>query len=202
MRKWQLVLPSLALVALCAACEKEDEAAEHPAAAAAGPAPGTPEWKIADAMSAAPAEIGQGATIMDWPASEGAQPTQLRAGTNGWTCFPSEPNTPMDDPWCMDQTWMGWAQSYMSHAAPNISAIGVSYMLKGGQAASMTDPFKMRPDSGQEWVTDGPHLMMIVPRSMLNTLNGVPDHPTSGGPWVMWKGTPYVHVMMPSRAGS
>ncbi|MBI1723754.1 MAG: hypothetical protein HYR48_07595 [Gemmatimonadetes bacterium] len=201
MKYWRLVLPSLALMVVFAGCKKE-EPAEEAMAQPAGPAPGTPEWKIADAMSAAPAEIGQGATIMDWPASEGAQPTQLRAGTNGWTCFPDEPNTPMDDPMCLDAQWMNWAQGYMSHSTPNITGVGISYMLKGGQAASMTDPFKMRPDSGQEWGTEGPHLMMIVPRSMLNMLSGIPDHPSNGGPWVMWKNTPYVHVMMPSRAGS
>src|SRR6266480_7944668 len=48
--------------------------------------------KRADAMSAAPAEISKHATIMDWPAKDGDQPRQLRAGTNGWVCFPSTPS--------------------------------------------------------------------------------------------------------------
>jgi len=27
-----------------------------------------------------------------------------------------------------------------------------------------------------------------------------PTDPKSGGPWVMWKGTPYAHVMVPVSA--
>jgi hypothetical protein len=28
-------------------------------------------------------------------------------------------------------------------------------------------------------------------------LQGLPVTPDSGGPWVMWRDTPYVHVMVP-----
>lgn len=195
MRRMRGALSALLLLAAAACKPAEQQQTQEPA----GPAPGTPEWKIQDAMSAAPPGVGQGATIMDWPASEGAQPSELRAGTNGWTCFPDEPNTPMDDPMCLDGQWMNWAQAYLSRTEPNITAVGFSYMLRGGQAASMTDPFKMQPDSGEEWGTEGPHLMMVVPRSMLRLLDQIPDHPQNGGPWVMWKNTPYVHVMMPIR---
>jgi len=45
------------------------------------------------------------------------------------------------------------------------------------------------------WVQEGPHLMIIVPNS--GALVGLPDDPGSGGPYVMWKGTPYAHVMVP-----
>src|SRR5207253_2488045 len=48
--------------------------------------------KIKNAMSAAPAEISRNATIMDWPEKAGGQPTQLRAGNNGWVCFPNSPS--------------------------------------------------------------------------------------------------------------
>jgi hypothetical protein len=40
--------------------------------------------------------------------------------------------------------------------------------------------------------------MMIVPD--LKQLEGVADKPMSGGPYVMWKGTPYVHLMVPVSA--
>jgi hypothetical protein len=38
-------------------------------------------------------------------------------------------------------------------------------------------------------------------------LESLPTDPYSGGPWVMWKGTPYAHIMvptapMPPRAGA
>ena len=37
--------------------------------------------------------------------------------------------------------------------------------------------------------------MLLVPDSKL--LDGVPTDPHAGGPFVMWKGTPYAHVMVP-----
>src|SRR6185436_20680422 len=44
--------------------------------------------KIADAMTAAPSGIAKNATIMDWPDMPKGKPRQLRAGTNGWVCYP------------------------------------------------------------------------------------------------------------------
>jgi hypothetical protein len=44
-------------------------------------------------------------------------------------------------------------------------------------------------------VVEGPHLMLIVPDPAL--LEGIPTDFNSGGPYVMWKGTPYAHVMVP-----
>src|SRR5437667_9114839 len=62
----------------------------------------TKAQKIADAMKAAPRSISAKATIMDWPATEGAKMVTLRAGTNGWTCLPDFPATRGDDPMCVD----------------------------------------------------------------------------------------------------
>src|SRR5919201_165628 len=55
-------------------------------------APTSNDDKIKNAESAAPDSIARAATIMDWPATEGGKPTQLRAGTNGCVCYPSTPN--------------------------------------------------------------------------------------------------------------
>jgi hypothetical protein len=40
-----------------------------------------------------------------------------------------------------------------------------------------------------------PHLMILVPDSRM--LEGLPVTPDSDGPWVMWRNTPYVHIMVP-----
>ncbi len=37
--------------------------------------------------------------------------------------------------------------------------------------------------------------MIIVPD--VEMLNGMPTDPNSGGPWVMFQGTPYAHIMIP-----
>jgi hypothetical protein len=155
----------------------------------------TPEGKIKNAMSAAPMSIAKDATIMDWPAAEGAQPKQLRAGTNGWVCLPNDPATPGDDPVCMDSVFQKMIDAYMQKKPFSTDTAGVSYMLQGGAAASNTDPYKTSPDAGEKWIMDPPHVMWISPNPA--DLDKLATDPHSGGPYVMWKGTPYAHVMIP-----
>jgi hypothetical protein len=185
-----------AIVALfgLAACQQAAPPAQQ---AQAGPAAGTPEWKIQNAMSAAPEAIAKDATIMDWPAKEGAQMTQLRAGTNGWTCLPDVPTSPSNDPVCADAAFSALFMSMLTHAKPALKTLALSYMLQGSDDASNTDPFKTQPDSGQAWIHTGPHVMLAVPNPA--ELAGLPTSPGTGGPWVMFPGTPYAHVMMPVK---
>jgi hypothetical protein len=181
------------------ACQKTQPPAEQAAAPPAGPAPGTPEWKIQNAMSAAPTAIASAATLMEWASTPDSAPKQLRAGTNGWTCFADNPGSPKNDPMCFDAQFGNWATAWMSHRNPNVTSFGVAYMLQGGSDASNTDPFKMQPDSGHAWVDTGPHVMVVVPN--VRSLAGLATDPASGGPFVMWQNTPYAHVMIPVHAG-
>jgi len=159
----------------------------------------TAAQKIANAMSAAPAAISKNATIMDWPEKEGGQPKQLRAGNNGWVCFP---NAPMefgaaagDDPMCLDKQWQAWGDAWMSKTPPKVEGTGIAYMLKGDRGASNTDPFATGPTATNNWVATPPHIMVLYADPKM--LDAFPTDPNSGGPWVMWKGTPYAHLMVP-----
>src|SRR5262245_46057628 len=76
-------------------------------------APKSKKAKIQNAMSAAPKAIAKDATILDYPAKEGDQPPVLRRGTNGWTCFPDDPNSPGNDPMCLDKMGTAWFQALM-----------------------------------------------------------------------------------------
>lgn len=191
------IAPMVLMAALAVACQKQPPQQEA-AAPPAGPAPGTPEWKIQNAMSAGPTAIASGATVMEWAASPDSAPKQLRAGTNGWTCFADNPGSPGNDPMCFDAQFGNWATAWMSHRNPNMTSLGVAYMLQGGSDASNTDPFKMRPDSGQQWIDTGPHVMIVVPN--VRGLVGLSADHASGGPYIMWQNTPYAHVMVPVRA--
>lgn len=188
----------VSLVALIgvAACQRAAPPSQEQAAG--GPPQGSPEWKIQNAMSAAPQAIAQGAAIMDWPASEGAEMTQLRPGGNGWTCLPDMPQTPANDPGCFDKVWLALFQAYVAHKPFSTKVPGVSYMLQGSVDASNADPFKQQPDSGQEWLVDPPHLMWISPDPRV--LDAFPsEHQPEKGPYVMFKGTPYAHLMIPVK---
>ena len=199
-RAFQLSLVAAALVPAVVYAQHPMPAASGAAKAAAKPAAKTSDAKkLADAMSAAPADISKHATIMDWPAKEGDQPRQLRAGTNGWVCFPSTPSefakASGGDPMCLDKQWQGWAQAWMSKGQPKVTGTGVAYMLKGDRGASNTDPFATGPAANNEWVVSPPHIMVLY--EDLKMLDAFPTDPKSGGPWVMWKGTPYAHLMVP-----
>lgn len=153
--------------------------------------------KIRNAESAAPADIAAKATIMDWPATEGARPVQLRAGTNGWVCYPDMPPTKGNDPMCLDATWQKWAEALMNKRTPELTSTGVAYMIApGGGWGSNTDPYATKETPDNDWGHDPPHIMVVVPDAAM--LAGMPTkRPADGGPWVMWSGTPYVHIMVP-----
>jgi hypothetical protein len=153
--------------------------------------------KIQNAISTAPKAVAKDATILDYPATEGDQPPVLCKGTNGWTCFPDDPNSPGNDPMCLDKMGMVWFEALMMKTEPKLTALGLSYMLQGGSGASNTDPVASQPPAGAQWVTSPPRLM-IFPMGKLDPTVSSSD-PRSGGPWIMWGGTPYEHLMVPAK---
>lgn len=153
------------------------------------------EARIASALAAGPPEVTGDATIMDWPSEPGGEMTELRSGTNGWVCLPDSPGTPAEDPMCVDPAFTAWIEAYVAQETPVIDRVGFGYMLRGGSTPSNTDPFASEPAPGEDWVMEPPHVMMVVPDPA--ALEGLTTDPDNGGPWVMWAGTPYAHVMMP-----
>ncbi|MEZ4562965.1 MAG: hypothetical protein R2853_09525 [Thermomicrobiales bacterium] len=156
--------------------------------------------KIEQAMSAAPASIGADATIYDLNVDDAGNFIVLREGTNGWSCFPDAPGTPSLDPMCLDQTWMNWLAALIAQKAPDTKVPGLAYMLQGGSDASNTDPYATEPAAGDEWVSSPPHVMLLLPGELDQSVFTT-DH-ASGGPYIMWAGTPYEHIMMPVAEGT
>jgi len=141
---------------------------------------------IHEALTAATPAIAMGATVVDW------EQNVLREGDNGWTCFPTPPQLEKA-PMCLDGPSMGWAEAWMNKKPFSSNAVGIAYMLAGDSGASNSDPYA--EGETDDWVVAGPHLMVITPDNA--GLDGVTTDPKSGGPWVMWKGTPYAHIMVP-----
>ena len=159
----------------------------------------TAAQKIQDARSAAPASIAEQATIVDWPMAEGASMRELRAGTNGWVCHPTTPQVFASaagrDPMCLDAEWQQLVKAWASRTSPTVRRLGVAYMLQGDAGVSNTDPFATQRTADNDWVVSGPHVMLALPDRAL--LDSLPSDPRGGGPFVMWKGTPYAHLMVP-----
>ena len=154
------------------------------------------EAQIESAMSAAPLAIAQDATIMG---TNGAgEAVVLREGTNGWTCYPDWTVSPGNDPSCNDEVWEALGAAMGAGEEPEITRVGIAYMLQGGSDPSNTDPFAMEPAEGEDWVRTPPHIMVLLPNGMDISMITA-DH-MSGAPYVMWAGTPYQHIMVPVDA--
>lgn len=147
---------------------------------------------IQRAMSAAPPSVGADATIVT------VDGTVLREGSNGWTCMPNM-GPGADFPLCNDAVWMRFMEALMAKEEFQTDVMGISYMLQGDAKVNNADPFDTEPNEGEVWVQEGPHLMIIAPDDAM--LANLPSDPESGGPYVMWKGTPYAHIMVPVAAG-
>ena len=149
--------------------------------------------QIAQARAAAPAAVSADATIM-------VNGKVVVEGSNGWTCMPD--TMPGDGAaMCNDALWGEMMTAVGTKAAFKASGIGISYMLLGeppGSGVSNSTPYHPDRLNADDYVETGPHLMIIVPKELLE---GITTDPTTGGPYVMWKDTPYAHIMIPVDNG-
>ena len=120
---------------------------------------------------------------------------ELRAGTNGWMCMLDL----VGDSMCLDKEWQAWGDAWENKKnPPKPKSVGVAYMLNGDKGASNTDPYATKATADNKWVVSGPHIMILP--TEVGQLDAYPTDWTKGGPWVMWKGTPYAHIMVPTTS--
>ncbi|MBI5135925.1 MAG: hypothetical protein HZA24_01170 [Nitrospirae bacterium] len=151
------------------------------------------DLRIESARSAGPSSITGGATVMGWDLSV------IESGNNGWFCLPDNADTPGNSPLCGNEPWLSFLKSYMKKEKPAYTGVGISYMLQGDWPVSNTDPYASGPTQDNQWSNDsGPHLMVLVPD--LASLKGISTDPNNGGPFVMWAGTDYAHIMVPIQS--
>ncbi len=157
------------------------------------PAAAAQDDVIESAMSAGPSSISMDAAIVDWSMN------RIREGTNGWTCLPDRPDTPGNDPWCVNEPWLNFVHALMNKTEPTYTGLGIAYMLQGDAAVSNTDPYATEMTTEDDWVVGlGAHSMILVPD--LESLKNISTDPYNGGPWVMWPDTPYAHLMIPHES--
>ena len=145
---------------------------------------------IEEALSAAPPQLRDEVTVR---ALDG---TLLREGADAFTCMPAP--EAFAGPMCLDGAWMEWFQAYQAKEDFTPSRIGIAYMLAGDSVdggASNIEPYAEGPTPENDWVVEGPHLMIIVPDQAV--FDGLPVTPDTNGPYVMYPDTPYAHIMLP-----
>lgn len=160
-------------------------------------APMSDEQMVQSAMTAAPAKVAQGATVVAMKA-DGSMRT-IRKGTNKFTCMADNPETPGPDPMCMDANAMEWVHAWVGKKDPPKGKTGFMYMLAGGTDASNTDPYATKPSAANHWVETGPHVMIVGAEASFYDLYPKSADPDTKAPYVMWPGTPYQHLMVPVK---
>jgi len=192
MRKIVAALSTVVMLAAVTAVAQEKPKSGHEGMAKPG-AVKSDASIIAKATSAAPPDIGRNAAVMGMGAD--GKMKELRAGTNGWMCMLDL----VGDSMCLDKEWQTWGDAWMNKKEPpKPKAVGVAYMLNGDKGASNTDPYATKRTADNQWVVSGPHIMLLPTDA--SQLDAYPTDWTKGGPWVMWKGTPYAHIMVPTTS--
>ena len=145
------------------------------------------EGHIAKAVSAGPESITAEATIKTMDGEV------IREGSNGWICYSGNE---VIGPMCNQPHWDALLGALMKKEDFKSTEFSVSYMLAGeGDAigVSNSDPFAADPTTTDDFVKEGPHLMITVPDpAAFEGLSTDPKDPV----YVMWKGTPYAHIMI------
>ena len=157
------------------------------------------DFEIKAYTGAAPDFIGNFATVI------GSDGKVLKEGTNGWTCLAFTANMMGDSmdprmatPACMDSNAMAWANAYMNQEVPKLKNDGWAWMIHGDTGADNFRAFSEGDKAGtdpEDWIESGAHLMLMPkdPSSLDTTTTDF----TTGSPYVMFKDTPYVHLMIP-----
>ena len=157
------------------------------------------DWEIEAYTTSAPDFIGNFATVIS------ASGEVLREGSNGWTCLPFIAMPKMGfktkneaAPACADQNGMAWANAYLSQTEPKLENDGWIWMLHGDTGVDNFRPYSEGDEKNtdpKDWIYSGAHLM-LMPKDP-NSLGSQTTDFTTGAPYVMMKGTPYVHLMIP-----
>jgi hypothetical protein len=144
--------------------------------------------------TAAPDEIVGDATIVRIEANGDVR--TLKKGTSEFTCLIIGDNVPM----CADPNAMGWAKALQTHSPPTPDKVGFIYMLNGDTGASNTDPWATKSEPNNHWIKTGAHVMIVGPPA--KTMAGYPrtEDPDPTKPYVMWPGSPYEHLILPTCA--
>jgi hypothetical protein len=143
---------------------------------------------ISKALTAAPAGVARDAGVAR--TDKDGNVKTLRQSKNGFTCL-----IMLNDIMCADANSMAFFDATMKKQTPP-EKLGITYMLRGDQGASNTDPTATGKTSDNHWVVTGPHIMIVgAAVKDLGLSDSAEADPTK--PYLMWPGTPYAHAMIP-----
>jgi len=181
---------AICFLALACLAIAEDKPAAKPAAKKPSTSDATYSTK---ALSAAPAGIRKDAGVVKFD-KDGKMQT-IRESKNGYTCFMM-----LGDNMCADANSMAFFDAMMNKKDPP-DKLGITYMLRGDNGASNTDPTADKKTADNHWIVTGPHIMIVGPAAKSLGLTDAAD-PDPSQPYLMWANTPYAHAMIPVGGGA
>jgi hypothetical protein len=159
----------------------------------------TPAETIERALAAAPRQMHDGATVIQWKA-DGTYDT-LKKGTNRLVCY-DRSGEPGRQPFAVQCSSIGnldrIAQNRKFEAMTDKSA------RQAALDKAEADGSRVKPEYGSVWYDmNGPdqaharvHVTIAVPGATSQS-TGLPDNPKQGGVWIMNAGTSTAHIMTP-----
>lgn len=98
---------------------------------------------------------------------------------------------------CLDREWVDWLKVFQNQSEPDVTQIGIGYMLQGGSPEHNSDPDPEGSTPDNQWMEAvPPPLMIVVPD--LEVYEDLPTDTDNGGPWVMRPDTAYAHIVVPT----
>jgi uncharacterized lipoprotein NlpE involved in copper resistance len=159
----------------------------------------TAEETIERALTAAPRQMKEGATVIKWKADYTYE--TLKKGTNRLVCY-DRSGEPGQQAFAVQCTSI----ANLDRVAQNrkFEAIADKTARQAALDAAEKDGTRVKPEFGSVWLTmNGPdqahariHTTIAVPGATAQSL-GLPDNNRQGGVWIMNAGTTTAHLMIP-----
>ena len=160
-----------------------------------------PADPVATALTAAPANLREAATIIKWKPDFTYD--TVKKGTNRLVCY-DRSGFPLQQPFSIECTSI----ANLDRVAQNMKAEATGDKAKSEAmlAAQEKDGTRVKPEFGSVWYHMAgadreharPHMTIAVPGATTQSL-GLPDNPRQGGVWIMNAGTTTAHLMTPGE---
>ena len=159
-----------------------------------------PAQQIAAAVSAAPAELRAGATVLGYDASK--KLVKLREGTGDMVCLANNPDGEQFHVACYHkllEPFMARGRSLRAEGVkgPQVDTVRFKEIKSGALKMpstpsalyTLTGPPKSVDETGAKWL----YVVYIPGATTAST--GITEKAAPGVPWIMFPGTPKAHIM-------
>lgn len=165
-----------------------------------------PERQIAAAVSPLPEPLQKGAKVLGY--DETGKVVTLRAGTNDMVCLSDNPQNKRFHVSCYHKSLEPFmsrgrelrARKLTEEQVDSIRArdVRAKRLVMPARPAALYQYFAARDsvDAGTGAVKGAQYLYVVYTPYATHKTTGISEAPVPGGPWIMFPGTPFAHLMI------